>query len=104
MEFTGDELLSVLRETTALVKFIEGERTLGRVTPSQALAMAESGQFTGYGSLKRIRHVRYTPAKMTPAKQFLIQIRETPAYDPTFFRTFAGYLKDQSSSKGKRVE
>jgi hypothetical protein len=67
MELLGDALISAL-ETTGdpLIEVRDQKRLLGRVSRPIALGLARSGNYTGVGSTKRVRHLRQKVLDVRP--------------------------------------
>lgn len=107
MELSGDTLLKVIRTTGAPVKVLtEHGRLLGKVSPSQAEIMILTGDFQGGGSTNRVRFIQYTKKReMAPflgTPESFSKAHDLPRFDPSYFRSFAGYPSPKKTSRAKK--
>lgn len=113
MQYEGDTLVSILHKTKSPIKLLDetyssiasADGCEASVTADQALLMVRCGQFTGGGSLNKVRYIKFTPKApetMTAAEKAFCAAHDLAQYDPTYFRNFIGNSADQSSFPANR--
>ena len=65
-QLIGSQLLEVLQLTEAEVKVFAASGEMRRVSPAEALRLVACGDYTGSGSLRRVRAIREVPDTRTP--------------------------------------